>query len=72
MLLDMTMPPMGGEEGFREIRRIREDARVILSGGYEEQDATNRFAGKRLAGFIQKPCRANALVAKAREALAPR
>jgi len=28
---------------------------VILSSGYNEQDATNRFAGKGLAGFIQKP-----------------
>ncbi|HSH69825.1 MAG TPA: response regulator [Deferrisomatales bacterium] len=71
-LLDMTMPHMGGEETFREIRRIRGDARVILSSGYNEQDATSRFAGKELAGFIQKPYRANALVAKAREALARR
>jgi len=28
---------------------------VILSSGYNQQDATNRFAGKGLAGFIQKP-----------------
>jgi len=55
VLLDMTMPHMGGEEAFTELRRIRSDVRVILSSGYNEQEATNRFAGKGLAGFIQKP-----------------
>ena len=55
VLLDMTMPHMGGEEAFSELRRIRDDVRVILSSGYNEQEATNRFAGKGLAGFIQKP-----------------
>jgi len=55
VLLDMTMPHMGGEETFTALRRIRDDVRVILSSGYNEQEATNRFAGKGLAGFIQKP-----------------
>jgi PAS domain S-box-containing protein len=55
VLLDMTMPRLNGEDAFREIRRIRPDARVILMSGYNEQEATNRFAGKGLAGFLQKP-----------------
>jgi len=29
--------------------------RVLLTSGYNEQDSTNRFAGKGPAGFIQKP-----------------
>lgn len=61
VLLDMTMPKMDGVEAFREIQRIRPGAKVILSSGYNEQDATNRFAGKGLAGFIQKPYLPNAL-----------
>jgi len=69
VLLDMTMPQMGGEEAFGELRRIRSDVRVILSSGYSKQDATNRFAGKGLAGFIQKPYRSAKLLAKVREAL---
>jgi len=48
---------MDGEETFRELRRLRSDVRVVLSSGYNQQDVTQRFAGKRLAGFIQKPYR---------------
>jgi len=61
VLLDMTMPKMNGEECFRELRRIDPDVVVILSSGYNEQDATNRFVGKGLAGFIQKPYSPDAL-----------
>ncbi len=55
VLLDMTMPRLGGVETFEELRRIDPDIRVILSSGFNEQDATSRFAGSGLAGFIQKP-----------------
>jgi CheY-like chemotaxis protein len=55
VLLDLTMPHMDGEETFREMRRIHSGVRVILSSGYNEQDVIQRFAGKGLAGFIQKP-----------------
>ncbi len=55
VVLDLTMPNLPGDLAFAELRRIRPDVRVVLSSGYSEQDATDRFAGKGLAGFIQKP-----------------
>jgi CheY-like chemotaxis protein len=70
VIMDMTMPGMSGEETFRELRRVRPDVRVLLTSGYNEQDATNRFAGKGLAGFIQKPFRISALTQKLRDIVA--
>ncbi len=67
VLLDMTMPNMDGKSAFRKMRRIDPDARVILSSDYNEQEATSHFAGKGLAGFIQKPYRLAALRSKLQE-----
>jgi PAS domain S-box-containing protein len=69
VLLDMTMPRMGGEDTFRELRRIRSEVRVILSSGYNEQEAISHFVGKGLSGFIQKPYQSRELIAKLREIL---
>jgi len=55
VLLDLMMPEMGGEETFRELRNLKSDVRVIMSSGYNEQDVTQRFVGRGLTGFIQKP-----------------
>ena len=55
VLLDLTMPHMDGEETFYKLREIEENVCVILSSGYSEEQIMNRFAGKGLAGFIQKP-----------------
>ncbi len=70
VLLDMTMPRMDGEETFRELRALDPDVRVILTSGYNEQDATSRFVGAGLAGFIQKPFTLDDLRTRLREALA--
>lgn len=55
VLLDLTMPHKDGTEVFREIKKLNPDVKVLLSSGYNEQDATQLFVGKGLAGFIQKP-----------------
>ncbi len=55
ILLDLTMPRMGGEEAFHEILQIDPEAKVILSSGYNEQEVVNHVTTRGLAGFIQKP-----------------
>ncbi len=61
VILDMTMPHMGGEETFRELRRIKPNVQVVISSGYNEHDVSQRFPDKGLAGFIQKPYTLSAL-----------
>jgi len=69
VLLDLTMPKMGGEEAFRAIRQISPGVRVILSSGYSEETATGQFAGLGLAGFIQKPYQLDTMIATLRRAV---
>ncbi len=55
VLMDLTMPHLDGVETFRELRRLDPGCRVILTSGYNEQEAIQNFLGKGLAGFVQKP-----------------
>ena len=64
VLLDLTMPGPGGEEVLRQIRTIRAETKVVLSSGYNEVEVIQRFTGKGLAGFLQKPYTSAALVEK--------
>ena len=69
VVLDLTMPHMGGEETASELRKLSPDLPVLLMSGYSEHEAMGRFAGKGLAGFIQKPFRSEELCAKVCEIL---
>ncbi len=66
VLMDLTMPHMDGAEAFGELRRLNPDIRVVLASGYSHEDVASRFAGKGLAGVLQKPY----TLAKLRESLA--
>ncbi len=68
-ILDLTMPRMDGEETFRELRQIKRNIKVIMSSGYNEQEITQRFTGKSLSGFIQKPYQMTELSAKLKQIL---
>lgn len=69
VLLDLTMPVMSGEETLAELIAIRPNACVLLSSGFSEMEALRRFAGKALAGFIQKPYTAAQLAEKVKAIL---
>ncbi|MDD2367129.1 MAG: response regulator [Desulfuromonadaceae bacterium] len=61
IILDLTMPHLDGEECFRELRKMKPELKVIMSSGYNRQEVTQRFLGKGLSGFIQKPYRLSVL-----------
>ena len=69
VLLDLTMPAMGGDQALREIHAIRRDIPVVLSSGFSEGEALRRFADRGLAGFLQKPYTASALARKMKQAI---
>ncbi|MBN2310183.1 MAG: PAS domain S-box protein [Candidatus Hydrogenedentes bacterium] len=69
VLLDMAMPRMDGEEAFLAIRRLHGDVPVVLSSGFDAQDAAARLRDKGLAGFLQKPYQFSALAEMLRRVL---
>jgi len=69
ILLDLTMPLMSGEETLRRLQSIRRNVKVVLTSGYNEAEAIQRFAGNGLAGFIQKPYTAMQLAEKIKTVL---
>ncbi len=70
VVLDLTMPRLGGEAVFQRIRAARPGTCVILSSGYTEEDINRQFAGQGLSGFIEKPFTPSELIEKIRSVLA--
>jgi PAS domain S-box-containing protein len=66
VVLDRTMPDIGGEDAFDEIRRIRPDARIMLISGYSEERAAWHFIDKGLDAFMHKPFEPSVLLEKIR------
>lgn len=64
LIVDVSMPRVDGEETVQQIRALSADIPVLLTSGYTERDARERFARGDVAGFIQKPFRAEELVEK--------
>ena len=55
VVMDLTMPKMDGIAAMGEIYRIRPDARVILSSGFNEEELCERVTDQAPSGFIRKP-----------------
>ncbi|HCZ34020.1 MAG TPA: hypothetical protein DHV93_11565, partial [Holophagaceae bacterium] len=51
------------------LRALDANVRVVLTSGYNEQEAINRFVQGDLAGFVQKPFSADGLAQVVRSAL---
>ena len=71
VVLDLTMPELGGTEVFAQLKAMRADVLVILMSGYNEHEAVAHFARDGLAGFLAKPFSTQDLVAAVDAVLAP-
>jgi len=69
VLLDMTMPRMGGAEAFRLIRAMHPGMRVLLTSGYTQKESMESLADLPPDGFLQKPFDKATLAAAVDEAL---
>jgi two-component system cell cycle sensor histidine kinase/response regulator CckA len=66
VLLDMTMPGIGGEETLRRMRTRNDRQPVILMSGYSETETMQRCADLGVVRFIQKPFEIDTLLAAAK------
>lgn len=57
VLLDLSMPGIGGKETFRRLKELRDDLKIVLSSGYGQSVVTDDLSFLGLTGFIQKPFR---------------
>ena len=63
-VVDVSMPRMNGEETFRRLRALDPSLPILVTSGFTERDARERFSGLDVADFIQKPFRVRELVDK--------
>ena len=69
VILDLSMPGMGGEEALPELRKIRPKVTVVASSGYSEAEMMRRLAGQPVSGFLQKPFTSTRLAEQVKRAL---
>ncbi len=67
VVLDVTMPDLGGDQVLGELRRRRPDIPVLLCSGYSQDEMRDRFSPEDLAMFLQKPYAFDVFRARLRE-----
>jgi PAS domain S-box-containing protein len=69
MLLDLTMPVMGGVETLRAARAAGIDVPVVICSGYGEDHVRGHFDGLEVDGVVDKPFDIDALLEALRVAI---
>ena len=69
VLLDLSMPVMGGGETLPALRALRPGIPVLLSSGYEGEERVQQLLRQPATGFLQKPYASAGLLAALRDLL---
>lgn len=72
VLLDWTMPEMGGGETLRELRQIDPDLPVILASGHAPDDILRQVGVGRVSALVRKPYNLEELARAFQDAGAPK
>ncbi len=76
VVLDASMPDLGGREVLREIRKIRQQIPVVVSSGHPQSEMDRYFGQDRPSSFLSKPYKpdelAAAVTAETRKSCVPR
>ena len=60
-IVDLTMPGMDGVATCHALREIAPDLPLIVSSGFDHEEAVGRFEGISIAAFLPKPYTVDAL-----------
>jgi len=55
VLLDLTMPEQSGEQTLDQIQVVRGNVPVVITSGFQAQDASNLLQRPNVVGFLDKP-----------------
>jgi FixJ family two-component response regulator len=69
VVLDLTMPVMGGLEVAGALRELRPDLPIVLMSGFSVEELTRQSTGLGITGFVEKPFTARDLLTAVRHAL---
>jgi len=55
VVLDLTMPEQSGEQTLEELREIRSNVPVVITSGFQAEDASMLLQMPNVVGFLDKP-----------------
>lgn len=55
IVLDLTMPQQSGEQLLDELLQVRQDVPVVITSGFQAEDASHLLCRPNVIGFLEKP-----------------
>ena len=55
VVLDLTMPELSGEQTLDQLRRVRSTIPVVITSGFQAEDASSLLQKPNVVGFLDKP-----------------